>query len=226
MGNFRETTRCVLCLSGFAAVMVLMDVVAQIIMYSRVPDSKFKIIAVCIAGIIALAVPCCGWQGARDRSDSLLACFSCCSYFSGVVDCLVQVLGVFVVIIGVAFTNASEACAADASTPACDEEHRKKMLEACKSLALNINASIINSTLSPGRVENITAQADDLLNEQNCLDTMQYLGYGLSVLGVVVVVARCFDMCFHCASGFYGSKLRHMLLEDPQRDMTSDSDSA
>lgn len=231
MLNYKQTASWVLALSFAAAFMSMFETFSRISMYSVVPGYSGKILFIIFTGILALIVPCCGWWGAQDRSASLLSWFACCSYFSGAIDLMILIWGVFIIISGIAIalSNASRDCAANSTSPKCDEAHRQKMLDVCESLSIGINASIVNFEITPERIQSIAAQTYELLSEQNCLDTMKSMGYGLMVLGVGVMMERCMDMGVHFASGYYGSKLRHMLLEETLLDETpgtsSDSDS-
>jgi len=220
--TYQSTTRCVLCLSGTAALMVLVEAVAQVVVYSRVPNTGLRISGIVVAAIAALIVPCCGWQGARDRNPGLLGCFSCFNYFYGCLDFLAIGLGVFLAIFGMGLTAAAGACAPAQAEVSCDAEHKQQLLDACRQLAIAFNESIVNHTFTTKH--NVTEEIHEMLSEENCIDSAQNFGLGLVAVGIVVAVLRCFDTCFHCASGWYGGKLQK-LLSDGADFHAADSDS-
>mmetsp|Transcript_79964 Transcript_79964/g.232164 ORF Transcript_79964/g.232164 Transcript_79964/m.232164 type:complete len:227 (-) Transcript_79964:500-1180(-) len=225
MGSFRSTSRCVLCLAGTAALLILIDTICQIMLYSRVPDGTPRLATIVIGGIIALIVPCCGWQGVRDRSDGLLCYFSCCSFFLGCVDVLVVALCGMLLFIAVTGSRVAHACSSLTSAT-CDPETRDQLHSLCEQFSIQYNETMSNvSSLSDERKSEVIHEVSDLMSEQKCIDTLKDLTFAMAVIGAVVAVARCLNVCLHCASWHYGGKLRVMLDEDPHRDMSSESES-
>jgi len=228
MGNFRDTSRYVLCLAGTAALLILIDTVIQCVTYARAPDGAGRLIEVVIGGIIALIVPCCGWQGVRDRSDGLLCWFSYCSYVLGCCDVIVVAFCGVLFSFAMMCTNVANKCDIKAHPDAgsCTQETRASLYDICNQFNIEFNASVLNSTtLADERKSEVIADVTDMLSDEKCIDTLKDFGFMFAVVGAVVAVARCFNMCLHCASGYQGGKLREVLKDDPHGEMSSDSDS-
>jgi len=225
MGSFRSTSRCVLCLAGTSALLILIDSISEVVLYSRVPNGFARLIGVVIGCIIALSIPYCGWQGVRDRNDGMLCLFSHFSYAIGCLDCLAFCLCCALVVVGVGFTHLAQSCDETAQpNDVCDDDLKNKLYDTCEEFSIHFKKAVLNSTLTSEEASQVAAEMNDRLSEQKCIDTLAGWGFVLAAAGVILAVTRCFLLCLHCASGHYGGKVRTLLDEDP-RAVGSDSDS-
>mmetsp|Transcript_27196 Transcript_27196/g.78158 ORF Transcript_27196/g.78158 Transcript_27196/m.78158 type:complete len:230 (+) Transcript_27196:87-776(+) len=225
MGTYRSTTRCALCFSCIAALLVFCDVAAQVAVYVHMKSFGMQIIIAVTGGLIAIVMPCFGWQGARDRNETLLGCFSRGSYLLGFCDLLVLGLCAFLLTLSVSMSSTTSACSSDAlAAQVCDSnESHLNLVSLCNQFVDGGTASLVNPTLTPAQSGNMTEMWESLLPEQRCIDALNDSSSALATVGGVLLVVRCFDVCLHFASGHYGSKLRRM-VEDDRLDESSCSD--
>eukprot|EP00428_Durinskia_dybowskii_P004577 CAMPEP_0170285490 /NCGR_PEP_ID=MMETSP0116_2-20130129/42794_1 /TAXON_ID=400756 /ORGANISM="Durinskia baltica, Strain CSIRO CS-38" /LENGTH=122 /DNA_ID=CAMNT_0010536891 /DNA_START=152 /DNA_END=520 /DNA_ORIENTATION=+ len=116
----------------------------------------------------------------------------------------------------------SARCSIQPPSSECDAQMRQSMCDLCTRIDKDFEQLLANGTRI--HMNATTAQIEDLLSSQKCLDMLKaYSTFALAIC-VVLVVVRCVAICFHSVSGCYGNKLRAMVLDPLNQLSTSDSE--
>lgn len=82
-------TRRVLLLASLSASLSFLSMVLHVMIH-KVPGLTW--IDMLLAIVIAIAVPCCGYWGARNNDENMVCCFCCCNLFSSCLSITVMVV--------------------------------------------------------------------------------------------------------------------------------------
>jgi len=239
--EFQSKTNKVLCLSGIALTFVILEIILEAASYAlsgTMANGIGRLVMSCVSFLVALAIPCCGWVGAKNRNSNLLCCFGCCNYLDGCADCLLTMLVGLLVLYALGFRSMVNSCELvgefntnmsmmeyHANQTLCTPQLHEQLIEACSQ----INMAVKNATVqmdASGTKHNVNVtQWEVLLSEENCLSSMKTVTTVIIFIGVVMAIFRCCSTCFHCASGYYGMQLK-TLVDKGYGTSFSDSESS
>lgn len=227
MGDYRTALRRVLCLSGTAAGLVLIEIFLELVMYWRehqVTDGQYfaGLLSVLVFGVVALILPFCGFHGAQNRDPCMVGCFAYCNYCLGCVDCIVVLAFCSLGFVCWAMREVADKCNMVPPPAECDQDLKESMFHVCSTWDEAFRNYHDNS--SDMRLRLNTTHVSQLLSEQHCIDTLSVLSTLVLAFVALATVLRCCGVCLHCASGMYGRQLKNM-MEDRQYQADSESDS-
>mmetsp|Transcript_4796 Transcript_4796/g.8522 ORF Transcript_4796/g.8522 Transcript_4796/m.8522 type:complete len:233 (+) Transcript_4796:59-757(+) len=206
--RLHKLTSRVICLSSCSAILVIIGAVLSFLdrdetleqYHTSEADNassvhKFtdtpsgKVLSAVVLLLIALAVPCCGYMGARNSNKMCLCCFSCCNCIGG---CLNIILICLTAVSMAGLASVQESCRPTADSSSA-EEQCKEILKACK---------------------NFKSDSYKLDTYEGCYDFMlssfPYL-YGMSA---IVIAFMCCSVSMECASAYWGKELYDELAEN------------
>eukprot|EP00428_Durinskia_dybowskii_P042526 CAMPEP_0170265634 /NCGR_PEP_ID=MMETSP0116_2-20130129/32724_1 /TAXON_ID=400756 /ORGANISM="Durinskia baltica, Strain CSIRO CS-38" /LENGTH=205 /DNA_ID=CAMNT_0010516751 /DNA_START=137 /DNA_END=754 /DNA_ORIENTATION=- len=204
------------------AALILIDMYFSFVMYWKAHKAATEIIGVIVVGLIALIVPFCGWQGAQNRNVGMLRSYSMCNYMCGFCDVLSAILLVVLCIVLASMSAIAQKCNIEAHSPDCDAQAREDMYKFCSEIDDSFQAAVANSTSVHTNIN--TTEISVLFEEEKCLDTLSMFGTVLLLVVGFMTALRCIFIGLHCASGWYGSKLRDMVQDEHSEMSESDSD--
>jgi len=205
--RLKGLTSRVICLSGCAAILVIIGMVVgffdkdeelQEFHTSSTSEASstnttaaspmMKIAGYIIVALLALAVPCCGYWGARHSNRICLACFSCCNCLGG---CCSIVLIILSILAMASLGTVQETCRPTAGSSTV--KNCEGIMQACK---------------------NLQSEKYTLDTYEGCYDYMvASYPYVYAALGVAIAL-RCCSVGFECASAYWGKELYDALDED------------
>jgi len=217
----RSLVNKVLCLSGIAAFCVLAEAGTSIAVHlSDKSVNRYwgDIPMFLLLVLVALAVPCCGFIGAKRGSAPLLCMFSGCSFCEGALLCLsLIVIATFISMVSHAnrlLKDCGLSSKGHSAHPNCNQKDHDTFKKVCSSLISGWNSTSANFTLvSNPSTTNVTSY----LKEQECLDTMQsFISILLPILVVFCILQVC-STCLSCCSGYFGCRL-YQQVKDAEAD--------
>mmetsp|Transcript_88931 Transcript_88931/g.108780 ORF Transcript_88931/g.108780 Transcript_88931/m.108780 type:complete len:227 (+) Transcript_88931:58-738(+) len=213
--RLEKLTNRVMCLAGIAIVVLFLRFFAAFFIptsllqefhtnesqeYTSSPVLKFGVPVLGL--LIGLAIPCCGYCGARENNRPAICCFTWCNCILGTL----QVLGVILCIIGaIALGLVTEKCKPGTTTDAQLIETCQGIMEGCKYMK---------------------SDHFDLHKYEGCYDHMaSQMSTAMGFLGLGGALACCIS-CLSYASCYYGRQLHSAMEHQPICVDSSDSEGA
>jgi len=197
--RMKKLTSKVICLSACAGILAIIGVVMSFFSneekleeyhtsassslssdHKMVSSTAVKVMGGVVVVLLAIAVPCCGYCGARHNNKCAIGCFSCCNCVGGCLNILV----VMTCVIGmVGLGSVQDTCR---PTAGGTNEECKGIMQAC---------------------ENLKSDQYQLDTYEGCYDYMMAsYPYVYGVLAFVIAL-KCCTVGLECCSAYYGKEL-------------------
>jgi len=178
--NFEKTANKVYCLAGTALLLAFIQIVLEIISYTK--QGQFNRLPLAVVFLaIAILIPWCGWTGARDKDGQKLCCFAVWNYISGCSDCIFACVVMGAVAAFVSLSKLAEHCRpmnGFEDPDSCTPERRQQLHRVCST----ISEAFKNVSETNPNVQWNTTEIDMKLSEQECMDTLAMYGGVLAFL--------------------------------------------
>uniref|UniRef100_A0A6V0I8C4 Uncharacterized protein n=1 Tax=Zooxanthella nutricula TaxID=1333877 RepID=A0A6V0I8C4_9DINO len=196
-------------------------------------------IAICVisVSVLSLAIPVCGYVGAKRGKPSLLLWFAGCSYGSGCFDCALMCHLLVILSVLVDMRHIVHLCDVSDEGYSCPKEVQPGLVRQC--VALDDSVFQNDSWRPPMRwdknqsfevAHNVSFLRinEEKLEVEHCLLTLGNWGTVGLLMVIAYVIVQGFALCCHCCTGIYGVELYTMCKEDDygDRDNCYDTDSS